>query len=226
MANMTDGLESNLDDSFLALYPDLRVSCGPVTLRVPRLRDALKLAHIAHTGLFPEGTSTLGEWYNPQDPTSNARSVLSYQYLAWAQVPAPPLRMPFAVLEGDTVVGTQSLEDSTGKFLTTREMGTGSWLDPIQRGRGLGTLARYAALAFGFEVLNAQTMVTGALLDNAASNAVSRKCGYSENGLQVRADGGKRIVLQRYIMTKEQWQNLKRPAVEITGHESLAEVFN
>jgi RimJ/RimL family protein N-acetyltransferase len=90
----------------------------------------------------------------------------------------------------------------------------------------LGTWARWAALAFGFEVLSAQTMVTSALLTgNAASNAVSRKCGYVDDGLQVVQDGGERKVLRRYRLTVQAWRAADRPPVELAGHHSLANLF-
>lgn len=214
---------SSVAAGLLRVYPDLSVSCGPVRLMVPSVEQTVILARIASNGLFAEGQpSTLGPWYDPDDPVGNGRSVAGHLFSSWAQRSVVPSSMPFVVVDaGNVVVGTQSLEDTTGSFAVTGELGTGSWLDPQRRGQGLGTYARWAALAFGFTVAGATTMVSRALDTNVASNGVSVRCGYTCDGVDFVDSAGVRSVVNRWRMDRVVWCGLTKPDVVIVGAEQL-----
>jgi RimJ/RimL family protein N-acetyltransferase len=54
--------------------------------------------------------------------------------------------------------------------------------------------------AFIFDHLNAELITSGAYADNPASLAVSRKCGYRENGVSILNRLDKPATLQRLIL--------------------------
>jgi RimJ/RimL family protein N-acetyltransferase len=93
----------------------------------------------------------------------------------------------FVVLHAGTAIGLQALEGKD--FAVRREVDTHSWLVPSARGRGLGRQMRAAVLTLAFEHLGAETAVTEAWADNAASLGVSRSLGYVDSGSEARADG-------------------------------------
>jgi RimJ/RimL family protein N-acetyltransferase len=59
---------------------------------------------------------------------------------------------------------------------------------------------RKVICAFVFDHLEARLITSSAFTDNPASLAVSRKCGYIENGVEVRKRMDKRATLQRIIL--------------------------
>ena len=214
-----------MDSDFLTIMPELRVAFEDVVVKIPTLEQGVALAKIAYDGLFPDDDVTISEWYDLKNPSVNAFSVMEHLFRSWKTLGQTPLRLPLVVLVNDKVVGTQSFEDTTGAFTVTRELGTGSYLAPNMRGKNIGTKARYCALALGFNVLGASEMVTSALTTNIASNKVSQKCGYLPDGRQIISDRGERKVINRYRLTREQYNALKRPLVIISGHEQLAKMF-
>ena len=214
----------HVDTDFCTVMPDLKIVCEGVTLKVPTVEQTVLLAKIVYDGLFPTGDDTIFEWYDPADPAANARSVLAHQFQQWNGAPALSMKMQFVVLVDGQVSGVQSLSPRKD-FAVTREVSTGSWLAPQMRGKGLGTAARFAALAFGFDVLCALDMVTSALVTNYASAAVSTKCGYSPDGVQIESHRGVRKILNRYRITHQQWLDTEHPPVRWEGHEDLAALF-
>ena len=87
-----------------------------------------------------------------------------------------------------------------------RTVETGSWLGRAHQGRGLGTEVRRANLHLAFAGLGAAVAESGAMADNPASQAVSRKLGYAENG--------RRPILQRDGPGELVWFRLDRAAWE------------
>ena len=59
---------------------------------------------------------------------------------------------------------------------------------------------RQVSCAFAVDCLDAEQITSAAYADNPASLAVSRKCGYTQNGREVRARMGKRAILQRIVL--------------------------
>ena len=89
------------------------------------------------------------------------------------------------------VLGTQSLIGAaTSRSRATAE--TGSWLGLRHQGQGIGTRMRLMILHLFFEGFDGLRATTSAFDDNAASNGVTRRIGYAENGVDVagpRGDG-------------------------------------
>lgn len=72
---------------------------------------------------------------------------------------------------------------------------------------------RQVICAFAIDHLDAEQITSGAYTDNPASLAVSRKCGYTENGREFRTRMGKRAALQRMVLEPA---NLVRYQHELT----------
>jgi RimJ/RimL family protein N-acetyltransferase len=120
------------------------------------------------------------------------------------------------VLHGGTAIGLQALEGKD--FAVRREVDTHSWLVPSARGRGLGKQMRAAVLTLAFDHLGAETAVTEAWADNAASLGVSRSLGYVVSGSEAQADGR---VMQHMQLTSwtSPWP------VEVSGLEACRPLF-
>jgi RimJ/RimL family protein N-acetyltransferase len=108
--------------------------------------------------------------------------------------------LDLAVLVGGEVVGGAGL--LAHHFAELRTVETGSWLGLAHHGRGLGTELRRANLHLAFAGLGALVAESAAMADNPASQAVSRKLGYAENG--------RRPTLQRDRAGEEVWFRLDR----------------
>jgi RimJ/RimL family protein N-acetyltransferase len=114
------------------------------------------------------------------------------------------------------VVGVQALEGED--FPLLRTVDSFSWLAAEVRGRGLATLMRAGVLALAFEHLGAAYAVSSAVLDNAPSLAVSRRLGYTDNGLSRTDTPSGPATLQHVRLTHEGWAAQRRTA-EVTGVE-------
>jgi Acetyltransferase (GNAT) domain len=104
----------------------------------------------------------------------------------------------FAVFCDGELVGSQGI--SAHDYLITRTGETGSWLGRRYQGKGTGTAMRQVICAFAIDCLDAEQITSAAYAGNPASLAVSRKCGYTENGQEPRARMGKRATLQRIVL--------------------------
>ena len=98
------------------------------------------------------------------------------------------------------VLGTQSL--MANDFPVTRTAETGSWLGLRHHGQGVGTRMRLMILHLLFEGFDGLRATTSAFDDNAASNAVTRRIGYAENGVEVLAREGKPATSRRYVLDR------------------------
>jgi RimJ/RimL family protein N-acetyltransferase len=121
------------------------------------------------------------------------------------------------VLADGEVVGTQDLGGND--FAVTREVNSGSWLGRKHHGRGIGTEMRAAVLHLGFAGLGAETALSGAHTDNAASLGVSRKLGYVPDGLGRQAVRGRLEVEQRLRLDRATWAAARTVPVTIEGLE-------
>jgi RimJ/RimL family protein N-acetyltransferase len=116
------------------------------------------------------------------------------------------------------VVGIQVLEAE--QFPVLRTVGSGSWLIQGVRGRGIGVAMRLAVLGLAFDHLGALAAVTSARTDNAASLGVSRRVGYSDNGVSLTDSGQGVVELSQFRLTAPAWQAAGHGAeVTVTGFE-------
>lgn len=200
----------------------LRITRGPLELRGIGDEEMLALLRVVQGGIHaPERMPFLFPWTDasPQD--------LPFKYLQWwARGMATWSREAWALdlcalWEGE-VVGVQGV--ATSDFLTFRYGETGSWLGSGFQGRGIGTAMRQALCAFLFDHLDFAEITSAAFVDNAASNAVSRKVGYRPNGtvrkLRGRTaadpeDGRVAALENRYLLTPDDL--VRGPELSVEG---------
>ena len=193
---------------------DLRLRCGPVSLRpvtdgdLPRLSELLP----GDLDLDPraERFTALDDRRDRQRLFAQGiwRSRGTWSPASWC--------LDLAVESDGELIGVQALEGDD--FLRLRTVDSFSWLTQAARGRGLGVAMRTAALGLAFDHLGAVAAVSSAVLDNQASLGVSRRLGYADNGLS-RTDSTTGVVeLQHLRLTRDTWQ-VAGHTVEVSGLE-------
>jgi hypothetical protein len=75
---------------------------------------------------------------------------------------------------------------------------------------------RQVIAAFAFDHLDARRVTSAAFTDNAASMAVSRKVGYTENGVDIWARDGKAVPHQRFLVSSPGLTRYEHP-LAVTG---------
>jgi RimJ/RimL family protein N-acetyltransferase len=193
----------------------LRLRTPRLELRLPALAELDALAQLSAEGVHDPGSMPFVVPWTDLPPAERARSVMQYHWRTLADWTVQHWELQLAVFLGGVVVGTQSV--GARDFAILREVSTGSWLGRRHQGRGIGTEMRAAVLHLAFAGLDAQSAVTAALTDNAASNAVSRKLGY-------QATGQARILVrdalgyeQRFALDRSRWEQFRTVPVEIDG---------
>jgi RimJ/RimL family protein N-acetyltransferase len=176
----------------------LRITAGPVELR--GVTDDLigALGDLAVKGIHdPDFMPFYSPWsLAPADELP--RRVAQYHWGERSSFSPERWCIDLAVFFDGELVGSQGF--SASDFVVTRIGETGSWLGRQFQGRGIGTAMRKVICAFVFDHLDANLITSGAYTDNAASLAVSRKCGYTENGVTVRKRMDKPATLQLLIL--------------------------
>jgi RimJ/RimL family protein N-acetyltransferase len=132
-----------------------------------------------------------------------------------SQVRPSSWRLYFVIMDGPTPVGMQDLIGQTSAAVGT--VATFSWLDPTQRGRGLGKEARAAVLHLAFAGLAAREASSEAFVDNASSSAVSQALGYEANGRCWATRRGQPAELLRWRLTRAVWTARRRDDIELGG---------
>jgi RimJ/RimL family protein N-acetyltransferase len=192
----------------------LRITAGPIELR--GITDDLlgPLAYLAAEGISsPGGPPFLTPW-KTEPPQDMPRFLAQYYWQLRAEFSPDRWTAPLAVLWDGEPAGVQELFGD--KYLVNRTTETGSWLARRFQGRGIGTVMRQVIAAFAFEHLDARYVTSAAFTDNAASVSVSRKVGYTENGVDIWAREGKPIPHQRFLLTHENLVRYEHPQA-VTG---------
>jgi RimJ/RimL family protein N-acetyltransferase len=192
----------------------LRITAGPVELR--GITDDLlgPLADLAVEGITsPGGPPFLTPW-NTDPPQDLPRFFTQYYWQLRADFTPGRWTAPLAVLWDGEPAGVQALFGE--EYLVNRTTETGSWLGRRLQGRGIGTAMRQVIAAFAFDHLDAQHVTSAAFSDNAASVSVSRKVGYTENGVDIWAREGKPVSHQRFLLSRGNLARYQHPLV-VTG---------
>jgi RimJ/RimL family protein N-acetyltransferase len=196
----------------------LRVRSGDLELRYMDDADVHALARLAGEGVHPPETMPFTFPWTRGTPTEVARSVLAYQWGARASVSTESWTVELAVVRAGEVVGSQGLRATD--FPVTRTAGTGSWLGMRHHGQGIGTRMRLMILHLLFEGFDGRRATTDAFDDNAPSNAVTRRLGYAENGVDLLAREGTPVASRRYVLDRATWDARPaelRPEVTLVG---------
>lgn len=187
----------------------LRISCGPLTLRVLRDDDLAELVELVRGGIqapdlpMPFLQAWHEEPFAPGSPAGFPTTSLAWWWTQRATFAPEEWRLAQVVRRNGVLVGMQDLH--ARDFAQTRLVMTGSWLGRAHQGMGTGTLMRQLAVGFAFDELGAGQCESGYIVGNHASAAVSRKVGYVDNGrrriVQHTRQGKVGAVEQRVLVT-------------------------
>ncbi|MGO1974626.1 MAG: GNAT family N-acetyltransferase [Propionibacteriaceae bacterium] len=202
-------------------YPPLQVSvstprlelCGAtdelLTALVPAVRngeaDADPLPYDDPMSLYEE------------DPDLRVHRWLEGVWRGRGAVRAGNWRLPMVVLVDGRPVGMQDLiADNFNLFGTVV---TFSWLASSARRRGLGREMRAAVLQLAFDGFRAKEAASDAFEDNRGSNSVSETMGYTRNGTDWETRRGEPALLQRWRITRAEWEPRRRADIRLDGVE-------
>jgi RimJ/RimL family protein N-acetyltransferase len=196
----------------------LRITTPRLELRVPDDDDLAALFAAARAGIHPPGEMPFGvPWTDDVDKPGGLERFLAFHWTARGTLSPEHWSLPFAVVAEGSVVGVQEL--AAHEFAGTRSVSSGSWLTASAQGRGIGLEMRAAVLHLAFAGLGALEAVTSAWYDNPASQRVSLRLGYRQEGEQLIARGGEPTRHLRYRLTREAWQREHFDGIEIHALE-------
>jgi RimJ/RimL family protein N-acetyltransferase len=201
----------------------LRLTTPRLELRLPTDRDLDELASLAAAGVHDPEVQPFEVPWTDAAPPDRARGTLQYHWSQRAAWQPAKWSLNLVTVHDGAVVGTQGI--SATDFAIVREVATGSWLGQNHHGRGIGTEMRAAVLHLAFAALGAAYATSGAFIDNIASQAVSRKLGYVQDGIERRLRRGQAATLIRLRLDRETWQASRTIPVEITGLEPCLALF-
>lgn len=200
-------------------------------LRTPRLTlrpvdpdTAFALGALAvREGIHDPGVMPFLEPWTDATPDALQRGTFQYHARCWAEWSVEHWHLPFAVWDGDRLVGTQAL--LAEQFPRRRVVSTGSWVARPAQGRGIGKEMRAAVVHLAFEHLGARRAESGAWSDNVPSIAVSRALGYRENGTAIALRRGEAGIEQRYVLERSVWEPTRRTDIAVEGFGPCREMF-
>jgi RimJ/RimL family protein N-acetyltransferase len=179
----------------------LRLLTPRLELRLVRDDDIPALIDAARAGIHPEDVMPFGVPWTDAEPDELRRSFAQHQWRLRMSVQPDNWSLNLAVLHDGQPIGVQDL--TAHDFGQLRTVMSGSWLTQDFQGRGFGTEMRQAVLAFAFDHLHAEVAESSAAAWNLASLSVSRKLGYTDNGVT-------RVAPRRGVVVDEQRVRLVR----------------
>jgi RimJ/RimL family protein N-acetyltransferase len=201
----------------------LRIRSERLVLRLPTDEDLLALLDLAKAGIHPPDEMPFGVAWSAAPSPHYERGFLAHHWQCRAEWSVDKWQLNLLVEAEGRPVGSQTL--AAEAFPVHRIVNTGSWLGRAYQGRGSGKEMRSAVLAFAFDGLGARFAESTAFLDNAASNAVSRGLGYTENGRGSLAPQGVARETQNFRISAEDWRARPREPVTIEGLEACRAMF-
>ncbi len=201
----------------------LRLRTPRLELRLPSLADLDELASLADAGVHDPAVQPFGVAWTDLPPGQLGRSVVQFHCRMLGEWSPSDWTLNLVVDLGGTIAGTQSL--AARDFALLREARTGSWLGQRFQRQGIGTEMRAAVLHLAFAGLNAEYATSDAFTDNAASLAVSRKLGYTRDGIERQVIRGRAAARQRLRLDRASWQAGRLTQVEITGLDGCRRDF-
>jgi RimJ/RimL family protein N-acetyltransferase len=205
-------------DTVADLWPvfDLLVQTPRLQLRLPRERDLGELARAARVIAAPGEPQLHLRWMYDSSPTMERKFVQRY-WRALAHWKPDSWHLPLAIYRDGRPIGIQDVW--ANDFVRVRSVGTGSWISRGEQGHGYGTEARIAVLELAFGPLGAEEACTEYVDGNHASEKVSHKLGYADNGqhLVYRDDTGL-TTEYRLRLDRQTWEkNRNGTCCVITG---------
>ncbi|MEU4951694.1 GNAT family N-acetyltransferase [Streptomyces lavendulae] len=201
----------------------LRLTTPRLELRLPNPDELAELGDLAYEGVHDPSQMPFSSGWTDQPGADRARSMIQHQWLRLGNWRPEDWSLNLAVFLEGRPVGVQAL--AARRFALVREVNTASWLGLSFQSQGIGTEMRAAVLHLAFTGLGAESATTGSFIDNAASLAVSRKLGYTADGIERRVVRGDVVILQRLRLSRSTWQTTVTPAIEITGLTPCLSLF-
>lgn len=201
----------------------LRLRTVDLELRLPTEDELGELADVAARGVHPPGERPFLVPWTEGTPAERARSLIQKHWRRRGNWTPQSWVLDLVVFVAGQPVGVQELYSQD--FAVTREVGTGSWLGLAYQGRGIGTGMRAAALHLAFAGLGARHATTASFADNPAPLAVSRKLGYEPDGISRDIRDDEVLVSQRMRLTRENWEQVPRLPVTLTGLDPCLPLF-
>ena len=201
----------------------LRLTTPRLELRVPDLADLAQLADVAAAGVHDPASQPFAVPWTDGTPAEVARGTLQFHWRMLGQWAPDNWSLHFVTVCDGQVIGTQAVD--AREFATLREVGTGSWLGRAHHGKGFGTEMRAAVLDLAFTGLGAQWATSEAFADNAASYRVSRKLGYTDDGVARHVVRGAAVVGRRLRLDRAGWAAARTVDVRIEGLEPCLPMF-
>lgn len=202
----------------------LRLTTADLLLRPAVGDDALTLGAIVPDDLGLDPSSAR---YDVVEEENRRAAVVQGVWRAWGTWSTDAWILPFVVVHDGAAVGWQTLEGE--QFPVLRTVDSASWLVPSMRGRGLGRQMRTAVLTLAFDHLGAEAAITSAWQDNHASLGVSRRLGYTDNGVELhpRLEHGAtaRDTMLHLRLTRQDWAARQSPPVEVAGVDACRPFF-
>jgi len=202
---------------------ELRLRTPRLELRLPSEADLESLGDLAALGVHDPLVQPFTFPWTDVSPADRARSTLQYQWAQWGQWRPERWSLELAVFHEGEAVGVQGI--SATDFAILRQVGTGSWLGLDHHGQGIGTEMRAAVLHLAFAGLRARFACSTAFTDNPASLGVSRKLGYSADGIELNVVRGQPAVTQRLRLDAGAWRANQRVPVAVHGLEPCLAMF-
>jgi RimJ/RimL family protein N-acetyltransferase len=197
----------------------LRIETPRLQLRLGRDDDFPEALALINDGIHDPSVMPFDAPWTDGPPDRRARGALQHWWLTRANVEPESWMLNFFVYAEGALIGSQGIVGSN--FLTLREATTGSWLGRRFQGQGYGIEMRAAVLHFGFEMLDANAMLSAAFADNEASRRVSTKLGYEFDGIVTKAPRGEPIESHRFRLTRDRWLAHRRPLdVNVVGFDT------
>ena len=193
----------------------LRLITPRLELRVPDRTELTQLADVAAAGVHDPASQPFAVPWTDGTPAEVARGTLQFHWRMLGQWAPDNWSLHFVTVCDGQVIGTQSID--ARQFATLREVGTGSWLGRAHHGKGFGTEMRAAVLELAFTGLGAQWATSEAFADNAASYGVSRKLGYTDDGVARHVVRGEAVVGRRLRLDRVGWAAARTVDVRIEG---------
>lgn len=201
----------------------LRLRTPRLELRLPGLELLDELASVAAGGVHAPGRMPFTVPWTDGRPEEVGRGVLQHVLGTVADWSVQDWTLSLAVLHEGRAVGRQDL--SGRGFAVRRQVQTGSWLGLAFQGRGLGTEMRAAALHLAFAGLGARYAVSSAMTDNPRSLGVSRRLGYTDDGLETDIVRGAPVTLRRLRLDRARWEAHRSVDVTAEGLDACRAEF-
>lgn len=201
----------------------VRIRTPRLCLRLPDDDELAALANVAAQGVHLPGEQPFLVPWTDGTPEQRAQTILRRHWNQLQSWQPANWQLGLGVFLGDTAVGMVSMW--ARDFSVVREVGTASWLGLAHHGAGIGTEARTGLLTFAFEYLGATDAVTQVFPENHASRAVSRKLGYTPDGIARDERGGEAVISHRLRLTAAEWAARDHVPVTVEGLDQARSMF-